>query len=90
MFEQLQAALVGALVLILPPLALLVVAKLRNMKADLDAAFSKIRAHEDVMQIKTTQDPKTGAQHVSASPRPLVQSPSSKPPQGLGEGKGAS
>lgn len=69
--DQLQVALVGALLLILPPLTMLVVAKLRNMKADLDAAFSKIRAHEAELGIKTTQD-KNGVQHVSRDPKAVA------------------
>lgn len=88
--EQLKVALIGALVMIVPPLTVLILAKLRNMKADLDAAFSKIRAHEDVMQIKTTQDPRTGVQHVSASPRPIVQGGDSKSPQGLDQSQSPS
>ncbi len=79
--EQLKAALIGALVLVLPPFAVLVVAKLRNMKADLDAAFAKIRLHEDELGIKTTQD-KNGVQHVSRDASKIA---SAEAAQGGGE-----
>lgn len=77
--EQIQIALVGALLLIVPPLTLVIVAKLRNIKADLDAAFSKIRVHEQELGIKTTQDKKTGVQNVSRDPHRVGQAGSIPP-----------
>lgn len=91
MSPELQATLTAALAIVLPAVAAVVVAKLRNIKADLDAAFSKIRAHEDAMGIKTTQDPKTKEQHVSRNPSRSGQVGSSDPqplrPES-GEGRG--
>lgn len=89
MWEQIQAALIGALLLVIPPLTMLVVAKIRNIKADLDAAFAKIRIAESELGIKTTQD-KNGVQHVSRDPTRVGQT-GSVPPQPLDSegGKGA-
>lgn len=100
MLEQLQLAIVGAILLVIPPLTLLLVTKIKLMKTemeaklaeakvDLDAAFSKIRAHESELGIKTTQDPQDRrVQHVSRDPSRVGEARSSLPPQRLGEGEG--
>ena len=89
MTPELQTILIGAVSVIVPALSAVVVAYLGKVKRDLDAAFSKLRAHEDVLEIKTTQDPKTKEQHVSRNPSRSGQVGSSDPqpirPEG-GEG----
>lgn len=67
MTPELQSILTGALSLIVPAVTAVIVAYLGKVKRDLDSAFAKIRAHEDELGIKTTQD-KNGVQHVSRDP----------------------
>ena len=87
MSPELQKVLNDALVILVPILTSVVSAWFVGWKnrKDTDAAFQKIRAHEEVLGIETKVQ--KGVVHVQSVTRSAVQSPNSQPPQGLGEVK---
>lgn len=74
---EIQKVLTDSLIIVIPAFAGWVVARLSKAKKDLDAAFQKLRVHEEQLGIETCVE--KGQCRVSSRPGPSKITPSGSP-----------